>query len=369
MNHIWFWQRIVTPHMTELALELARSGCQVTYLAEHEMSADRQKIGWEVPQLSEIELRKASNSAAVRDAVVSAPGDCVHICQGFRGNGVIGTAQSELRKRGARQWVVMETVSEYRWYHVLKRFEYARLLRARNADIEGILATGYRTRDWLISRGAASSRIFPFAYFLPQHRTAAVAHPTFRFIFVGRLVSLKRVDWLIDAIATLDRPHELIIVGSGPEEERLRRLADAKLPNLTSWMGQVRIDCVPQIIASADCLVLPSYHDGWGAVASEALLAGTRVVASEACGVAEVVRASGSGTTFASHSFGSLCKALAEQSSCGPVSLTERKSTAEWAQCLSARAGARYLLDIIEYIGGNASRPVAPWLKEEECAV
>ena len=33
---------------------------------------------------------------------------------------------------------------------------------------------------------------------------------------------------------------------------------------------------ISEIINQVDCLVLPSYHDGWGAVVSEALLIGMR---------------------------------------------------------------------------------------------
>jgi hypothetical protein len=55
---------------------------------------------------------------------------------------------------------------------------------------------------------------------------------------------------------------------------------------------------VPRAMAQADCLVLPSIHDGWGAVASESLMVGTPVVCSDACGVAGVVQASGVGGVF-----------------------------------------------------------------------
>lgn len=47
--HIWFWQRMVTPHMAELVTELARQGCNVTYVAEEQMAADRTEQGWTVP--------------------------------------------------------------------------------------------------------------------------------------------------------------------------------------------------------------------------------------------------------------------------------------------------------------------------------
>lgn len=55
------------------------------------------------------------------------------------------------------------------------------------------------------------------------------------------------------------------------------------------------MDAARACMARADVLVLPSWHDGWGAVVSEALMAGTPAIASDACGSAGVVRASGVG--------------------------------------------------------------------------
>ena len=42
---IYFWQRIISPHMVGLAVELANRGIRVTYVAEFEMSADRARQG------------------------------------------------------------------------------------------------------------------------------------------------------------------------------------------------------------------------------------------------------------------------------------------------------------------------------------
>ena len=66
---------------------------------------------------------------------------------------------------------------------------------------------------------------------------------------------------------------------------------------------------IPHLMSSADCLILPSRHDGWGAVVSEALMVGTPVICSDACGSAGVVHASGVGGVFRS---GDHCALTAE---------------------------------------------------------
>ena len=52
MNTIYFWQRMITPHMTALALALSQNGHNIVYVTETSLSADRAKLGWEVPDIS-----------------------------------------------------------------------------------------------------------------------------------------------------------------------------------------------------------------------------------------------------------------------------------------------------------------------------
>ena len=233
MLEVWFWQRILSPHMAGLAVALAPLGCKVTYVAEQAMSDDRTKQGWVVPVLPGVDLVYAANSAAIAALVCKAPVNSVHICQGIRANGLIATAQRALAARGLRQWVVMETVNDAHWYGALKRAEYRRLFYAHAATLQGVLATGHRTAEWVALRGVPADSVFPFAYFLPdQNRAASVtqrASGAIRFLFAGQLIPRKRVEWLISALAGLkDQAFELWIVGTGSEEPALRALADVR---------------------------------------------------------------------------------------------------------------------------------------------
>ncbi len=263
----------------------------------------------------------------------------------------------------------METVWDSGVVGILKRLEYRRLFGRDTSALQGVLATGHRTADWVVARGVPSERVFPFAYFLPDEQAVSagsreISGP-YRFIFVGQLIPRKRLDWLIEALAGLEDPaFELWIVGSGADETRLRNLAGLKLGERLRWLGQLPLAEVPAAMAQADCLVLPSIHDGWGAVASEAMMQGTPVVCSDACGVAGAVSASGSGGVFKVDDRAGLRDQLASQLAQGKLTPDRRARLAEWATSLGASAGARYLLDILEYTEADGvDRPVAPWLK------
>ncbi len=95
----------------------------------------------------------------------------------------------------------------------------------------------------------------------------------------GRLIRQKGFDLLIDAFARLDDPRaRLVIVGSGPEEDELRRKIErldlAQCVTLAGFVPDIR----PHLDA-ARVFVLPSRFEGYGAVIVEALGAGRPVIA------------------------------------------------------------------------------------------
>lgn len=375
MLDIWFWQLIISPHMADLAVALARRGGEVTYVAQQEMSDDRARQGWSAPSLLGVALQLADTNDSVQRLVQLAPADSIHICQGVRANGLVGLAQSALAERGLRQWVIMETVNDSGWRGLLKRTEYSRIFRARGKSLQGVLATGHRTADWVVARGMPADQVYPFAYFLPDDKTPGAQDQRkpgpFRFVFAGQLIPRKRVDWLVDALAGLtDQAFELWIVGAGPEEPALRTFAASKLGNRVRWLGQLPLTDMPAVMAQADCLVLPSVHDGWGAVASEALMVGTPVVCSDACGVAGAVQASGRGGVFPVNDKAVFIRLLGNQLAQGVVTDEARRQLAMWATCLGAATGAAYLQEILTCeVADCSGRPVAPWLKTVQACV
>ena len=125
-------------------------------------------------------------------------------------------------------------------------------------------------------------------------------------------------------------------------------------------MGKLPLEEVPAVMAKADCLVLPSRHDGWGAVVSEALMVGTPVICSDHCGAAVAVVASGHGGVFESGDVKSLSTHLQTVLAAGRISSERRARLAEWARCLGAEAGADYLIKILNHKPGSP-KPLPPW--------
>ena len=114
---------------------------------------------------------------------------------------------------------------------------------------------------------------------LPQRQVlaASTAHPL-RVLFIGRLDSYKRVDWLLDALADLRRPWQLDVVGDGPRRLSLEKLAHG-LP--VRFWGRLDEAAKLECLADAQLLVLPAdrCNEAFGIVQLEAMAAGIPALA------------------------------------------------------------------------------------------
>jgi len=108
-----------------------------------------------------------------------------------------------------------------------------------------------------------------------------------------RLVPSKGIDVLLKSyIAIVDKlPNlDLIIAGTGPEEKKLKKLAEkAKLPDKIKFIGDIPLAKALGYLKSAFCTVVPSRSEGGGLVNIEAIALGCPVIATDVGGVREYV--------------------------------------------------------------------------------
>lgn len=122
--------------------------------------------------------------------------------------------------------------------------------------------------------------------FHPQHASARVRQQwgadenTKVLLYVGRLSPEKELHVLINAfIACQDhqtKPMCLVIVGDGPEREKLQRLAQGYR---VIFMGSLSGIALSEAYASADAFAFPSQVETFGNVVLEAMASGLPVVA------------------------------------------------------------------------------------------
>jgi glycosyltransferase involved in cell wall biosynthesis len=139
----------------------------------------------------------------------------------------------------------------------------------------------------------------------PEHRVI---------LYVGRFIKIKRIDLLVKAYAELkkaDNNISLVLAGSGPEEESLRKMtAELNLSDV-SFPGFIQPENLPELYILADVMALPSDDEPWAVVVNEAMACGTPVIASDRVGAsADLVSEGQTGYVFEAGSTDSLCGAL-----------------------------------------------------------
>src|SRR4029077_21032506 len=131
-------------------------------------------------------------------------------------------------------------------------------------------------------------------------------------VTVGRLVPWKQVDQLIKAIAECDEAG-LVVVGDGPDRERLEQLArGGNLGDRVYFAGQRKQEETVSLMAACDLFVLNSTYEGLPHVVLEAMSAGLPVVATAVGGTPEVVSDGENGMLIMPDANDLLSKTLAE---------------------------------------------------------
>lgn len=111
------------------------------------------------------------------------------------------------------------------------------------------------------------------------------------FLMVGRLLAYKRFDLAIEAFNKLG--YKLKIIGEGPEEKRLRKMAGANI----EFLGRLKDGQVRECYGEAKALLFPQEED-FGIVALEAMASGIPVIAYRGGGALETVEEGKTGLLF-----------------------------------------------------------------------
>jgi glycosyltransferase involved in cell wall biosynthesis len=146
-------------------------------------------------------------------------------------------------------------------------------------------------KEKLVNQLRTKTDVIPNGIYLPPLQRSRGK----KIVYVGRLIINKGVADLLEAMKQLPNG-ELIIVGDGPDRERLEGLAKG-LP--VTFVGQVAPGKVPDYLQQARVLVLPSHlGDGFPNVILEAMACGVPVVATSTAGIPDLVRHQETGYLF-----------------------------------------------------------------------
>lgn len=171
--------------------------------------------------------------------------------------------------------------------HNLKQFVSKFILSKYLKIFSHAIVSGKLARDLLIKYGMDLNKISLGLYtandlLFNQSRKIRAQYKTWPkfFLFDGQHIHRKGFKYLINEYINYRKkssnPWNLIVVGKGP--------LDNIIPECIKNLGFVNPYELPNVYASAGCLVLPSYDDNWPLVVHQAACAGLPLIISRHCG-------------------------------------------------------------------------------------
>ena len=193
------------------------------------------------------------------------------------------------------------------------------------------ISYGTTSTEYLESIGVPRKQILQVQNCVPQETFLKVPsrpgnwfkqEPRPVILTVGQLLQRKGLDKLIEAcgrLAARGFDFTLVIVGQGPERERLIELAKQnRIEHLMILSNQPQ-PALNEIYRAADVFVFPTLEDVWGLVVNEALWAGTPVLCSKYAGCApELLPDSSIFDPMAPESFDAALVKIFDHSVCPP---------------------------------------------------
>jgi teichuronic acid biosynthesis glycosyltransferase TuaC len=184
-----------------------------------------------------------------------------------------------------------------------------RLVLEAGRCASGMLAVSAAMRDSMVGHGLPEDRIAVHhtgvdrLLFRPGDGRAGKAALKIEgrlLLSVGNLIPRKRQALAIDALARIDGA-TLVVVGDGPERDRLRGHADSLgLGSRLRMLGQVPQTLMPALFNAADVTLHTARAEGLSNVWIESLACGTPVVTTDSGGAREAISRPEAGRIVAS---------------------------------------------------------------------
>lgn len=119
-------------------------------------------------------------------------------------------------------------------------------------------------------------------------------------LYVGQLIKRKGLIYLINAVSYLSddikKDLKVIIIGEGPEKDRLKNLCKEKgLNSIFKFIGAVKRETIPYYYSVADIFVLPSLSEGRPVVIYEAMASECAIITTDLEGIKEQIEDNVSG--------------------------------------------------------------------------
>lgn len=360
---LFFWQNINSMHQSAFFRALvALEGVEVTLIVSENISDFRLKMGWELPIIEGLTIHTLSKDNLGFQHIIdfNSQDEAFHIFSGINAFPKIHDAFLYAIKSNCKVGVFTEPY-DFRgvkgFLRNLRGYYYSWKFQNKIAIV---LVTGKNGCRQFKNWGYKTDKIFEWAYTVEKSvnvidTSEKLTNPVFKIMFAGSLIPRKGYDILIEALKItkaddLQFHADFYCLSRDDDKKGEKIIKESNLETEISFLPFLPNTQLRCRMNQYDLFVLPSRHDGWGAVISESLSEGTPVVVSSKCGSSTLINNSLVGIKMNELDKNELAKSLKHFIRKGKVNFKERLEIRNWYnKKVSGECMANYLLDIISF--------------------
>lgn len=304
--NIYFWHSCLSPHQVPYIKELPSVGNvnEVHLIIPKVETVGRSALGWEQSSLwsslGNVVLHINPSEEETKSLFVLQTQSDLNVFDGLRAFSFVFNKFKTSLAYNVRRAFTTEPPYIYRyplWAHMLRFYflDYRYLKYIDYIYCMGEDAVAY------YKAFKPKAKVIPFLYCVDAEKicySEMSPHGDVRFVYVGSLSKRKNVKMMLNAFVHTQNA-TLTIIGDGElklELESMMKQLD--IANRVSFKGSIPMSNIYKQLTNYDILILPSKHDGWGAVVNEALTAGLYVLCSDKCGAQTLLHNPENGKVF-----------------------------------------------------------------------
>ena len=191
-------------------------------------------------------------------------------------------------KRGSLSASLLATAEMY-FHEVFRLYE---------PNIDLFISPSQFLADKMAEHGVGKP-IIAIPNFINPDSFTAVYEPQNHFVFAGRLVRVKGILTLLEAMRHIKSDAVLKIAGAGEQEAEMRQFVETHNLTNVQFMGHLATDELARLVQTALFTVAPSeWYENYSMTIIESLACGTPVIGAEIGGIPEQVRDGWNGHLF-----------------------------------------------------------------------
>jgi glycosyltransferase involved in cell wall biosynthesis len=290
-------------HVHDVALGQAQLGAEVGIICDSRTEGDPVALGrladncvlglTRIPMSRHIGLGDWQTTRRIAQIAAKAGADVLH-GHGAKGGAYARLAARKLKRKGSGVKAIYTPHGGSLHYSQSRPMGRLYVMAERKLlpMTDGFLFESYFAANryvGLVGEPRCPARIVPNGLYRYEFYEPMLADDAVDFVFVGELRYLKGVDILLEALAAHQAvfPGRALIVGSGPDEASLKRLA--RRLGLNSRVAFVGAQSARTAFARARCVVVPSRAESFPYIVLEAAAAQMPMIVTDVGGIPEIV--------------------------------------------------------------------------------